>query len=399
MKQKVKITIILIIFSLIMIYVFSYFNKKYSEVDYINVGKAILSQSYGMKEGTYNFNDGVISMGKTLYENDKFDISGEGVIDKDKYGNIKFYINSNGHCIYKNSLDNVKYMDSECQRFENLVVDIIKNNNNVSFSSLDDNLSYKISDKDDFIGEWISEDYTGNITLNKYSQGKNYIWFKNKNGVISDVIEFNIDCLNSNGANYNKEVFYCSGAIVKIDSLDWIVVSDNSSEITLMKKTALSDKMSHCTAFKSNSCYYIDENDYVSYKWSNSYVNMYLNDYFINELSASTKYNLQATEICDEFDNMSCNEESCGGLKKEEINKYGYTCDNYTYSLVRLLSYKEYNKLFVALNENSLIRGNYLLINSFSNNKASIVDSNYEVFIEEDILSLNKIRPVITLKK
>mgnify|MGYP003301845284 CR=1 FL=1 len=23
------------------------------------------------------------------------------------------------------------------------------------------------------------DDYTGNITLNKYSQGKNYIWFKN----------------------------------------------------------------------------------------------------------------------------------------------------------------------------------------------------------------------------
>ena len=168
------------------------------------------------------------------------------------------------------------------------------------------------------------DDYTGNITLNKYSQGKNYIWFKNKNGVISDVIEFNIDCLNSNGASYNKEVFYCSGAIVKIDSLDWIVVSDNSSEITLMKKTALSDKMSHCTSFKGDNCYYIDENDYVSYKWSNSYVNTYLNDYFINELSAFTKHNLQAVEICDEFDNMSCNEESCGGLKKEEINKYGY---------------------------------------------------------------------------
>ena len=134
MKQKIKITIILIIFSLIMIYVFSYFNKKYNELDYINIGKAILSESYGMKEGTYNFNDGVISKDKIIYESDKFNISGKGVIDKDKYGNVKFYINSNGHCIYKNSVDSVKYMDSECQGFENLIVDIIKNNNNYNYS-------------------------------------------------------------------------------------------------------------------------------------------------------------------------------------------------------------------------------------------------------------------------
>ena len=104
-------------------------------------------------------------------------------------------------------------------------------------------------------------------------------------------------------------------------------------------------------------------------------------------------------EICDEFDNMSCNNESCGGLKKEEILKYEFSCDNYTYSQVRLLSYNEYNKLFNKLKENSLIKGQYLLINSYVLDKVSLVDSNYEVYIMEDILSFNKIRPVITLKK
>ena len=35
-------------------------------------------------------------------------------------------------------------------------------------------LEYKISDKDDFIGEWISEDYTGNITIDGKKIDKDY---------------------------------------------------------------------------------------------------------------------------------------------------------------------------------------------------------------------------------
>lgn len=379
--------------------IISYFNKKYIDLDYKTIGNAILSKSYEMEEGDYQFKDGVISSQKKIYSSDDFNIKGTGLINKDKYGNVKFYIDTEGKCIYKNSVDSVKFMNSKCQGFEELIVDVIKNNNVISFSSLDDNLSYKISENDNFIGEWIYGDYSGNITLKKYNEGKNYIWFKDSKGNISDVIEFNIDCLNSNGAVYNKDVFYCSGSVIKLDSISWIVVSDNSSEITLMKKAALEDKMAHCDSFVSDNCYYVDENNKVSYKWSNSFVNKYLNNNFINNLSESTKFNLVNTEICDEFDNMSCNEESCGGLKKEEINKYGYTCNNYTYSQVRLLSYNEYNKLFNKLKENTLIRGQYLLINSYIKDKASLVDSNYQVYIMEDILSFNKIRPVITLKK
>ena len=352
-----------------------------------------------MEVGDYQFNDGVISNGIKYYSSDDFNIKGNGLINKDKYGNIKFFIDTDGKCIYKNSVGNVKLMNSKCKGFEKLAVDVIKNNNTVSFSSLDDNLSYKISDSDNFVGEWIHEEHSGNITLSKYNDGTNYIWFKDKNGNLSDVIEFNIDCLNSDGAVYNKSVFYCSGSIVKLDSMSWIVVSDNNSEITLMKKTSLEDKIAHCDSFVSDNCYYVDDNNKVSYKWSNSYINKYLNNNFIEKLSESTKFNLVNTEICDEFNNMSCNDESCGGLKREEINKYGYTCNNYTYSQVRLLSYSEYSKLFNKLKENTLIRGQYLLINSYVEDKASLVDSNYEVYIMEDILEFNKIRPVITLKK
>lgn len=382
-----------------MIYILSYFSGKFVDLDYKNVGTAILSKAYEMETGEYQFKDGVISNGKKVYSSDDFNIVGNGVINKDKYGNVKFYIDSDGKCIYKNSLSGVKLVNSKCKGFEKLIVDIIKNNNTVSFSSLDDNLSYKISEDDNFVGEWINDKHSGNITLNKYSEGTNYIWFKDKNGNISDVMEFSIDCLNADGAGYNKDVFYCSGSVIKLDSMSWIVVSDNSNEITLMKKNSLEGKMSHCDSFISDNCYYVDENNKVPYKWSNSYINKYLNNEFLEELSQYTKYNLVNMEICDEFDNMTCNNESCGGLKKEEINKYGFSCNNYTYSQVRLLSYNEYNKLFNKLKENTLIKGQYLLINSYVLDKASLVDSNYEVYIMEDILSFNKIKPVITLKK
>ena len=39
------------------------------------------------------------------------------------------------------------------------------------------------------------------------------------------------------------------------------------------------------------------------------------------------------------------------------------------------------------------------MINSLNKDKASIVDLDYSVFINEDLLNQNKIRPVITLKK
>ena len=45
------------------------------------------------------------------------------------------------------------------------------------------------------------------------------------------------------------------------------------------------------------------------------------------------------------------------------------------------------------------IKGTYLMINSLNKDKASIVDLDYSVFINEDLLNQNKIRPVITLKK
>lgn len=382
-----------------MIYILSYFSKKYVDLDYKNIGNAILSKTYEMEVGEYQFNDGVITGNNKYYSSDDFNINGTGLINKDKYGNVKFYIDVDGKCIYKNSVDSVKIVDSKCKGFEKLIVDIIKNNNMVSFTSLDENLSYKLSDSDNFAGEWINEKYNGNLTLSKYYEGTNYIWFKDKNGNISDVIEFSIECLNANGAVYNKDVFYCSGSVVKLDSISWIVVSDNNDEITLMKKNSLEDNMAHCDSSISENCYYVDEEDKVTYKWSNSYINKYLNNNYINLLSNETQSNLVSIEICDEFDNMTCNEESCGGLKKDEIKKYDYTCNNYTSSKIRILSYNEYNKLFNKLKENTLIKGQYLLINSYVEGKTSMVDSNYEVYIMEDILSFNKVRPVITLKK
>ena len=146
-----------------MIYILSYFSGKFVDLEYKNVGTAILSKAYEMETGEYQFKDGVISNGKKVYSSDDFNIVGNGVINKDKYGNVKFYIDSDGKCIYKNSLSGVKLVNSKCKGFEKLIVDIIKNNNTVSFSSLDDNLSYKISEDDNFVGEWINDKHSGNI--------------------------------------------------------------------------------------------------------------------------------------------------------------------------------------------------------------------------------------------
>lgn len=397
MKQGIKYTIVFILFLAIMIVVFSMYSNHFDEVKYINGGNALLSKLYELKEGSYQYNDGNITGNNVVIYDDDFYFNGEGKIEIDKYGNIKFFINTKGFCVYKNYMDSVKLMKNKCNEFDTIKIEIIKNNNKISFKSNVNNLEYKISTKDDFKGEWIKKDYSGNLTINNYNEGNNYIWFKDSNGNLSDTIKFKVDCLNTDNAKYNSDIFYCSGSVVSIDNLDWIVISDKSNEITLMSYDFLDNELSHCFGQESDFCYYMKDTVYP-YRWGNSYVNSYLNNTYIDELSDTVKDKLITKYICDEYDNDDC-DGNCGGYSKEYINHNNWKCSEYTSSKIRLISFDEYNYLYKNLGEDKKIKGTYLMINSLNKDKASIVDLDYSVFINEDLLNQNKIRPVITLKK
>lgn len=396
MKQGIKYTIIILLFFITMFFVVSIFSDRYDKVEYENLGKDLLKKIYELDEGEYEYKSGVLSNSESIYRWEINPIDGEGLVDIDRYGNVKFFINVDTGCIYKTSMGNVNYMKTKCNQFDTVDIEVIKNNNKVSFKSSFSNLEYKISNKDDFKGDWIKTKYDGNLLINSFNEGDNYIWFKDEKGNISDLVIFSVDCLSSKGSVYDKNVFYCTGSIVKLDSFEWIVVKDESDKITLMKKNSLEEKISHCDLGDDSYC---SGSDTSIYRWSASKVNDYLNNSFINVLSEETKLQLETEYICDEYVNYTCDEMSCGGFKKNTINNNNWNCVDYTPSKIRLISFDEYNHMYSKLGNSSLIKGSYLMINSLSHNKSSIVDNNFSVFINGNILEEYKIRPVITLKK
>lgn len=396
MKQGIKYTIIFILFFVTMFFIVSFFSDKYDKVEYENLGKELLKKIYELDEGDYEYKTGVLSNSENIYRWEVNPIKGEGKVNIDKYGNVKFYINVDRGCIYKTSIGNVKHSKNNCNQFDTVDIEVIKNNNKVSFKSSYKNLEYKISEKDDFSGEWIKKEYSGNLLLNSFNEGDNYIWFKDENGNISDVVTFSVDCLKSKDSIYDESIFYCSGSIVNVDGMEFIVIKDESDKITLMKRNALDVKISHCDLGDDSYC---SGDDLSIYRWSTSKVNGYLNNTFINSLSEEIINKLETEYICDEYVNYSCDDMNCGGFSKNIINKNNWSCVDYIPSKVRLISFDEYNYIYSKLGESSLIKGSYLMINSLTHNKASIVDNNFSVFINGDILEEYKIRPVITLKK
>ena len=397
MKQGIKYTIIILLFFVTMFFIVSYFSDGYNKVEYENLGKHLLKKIYTLDVGEYRYKSGVLSDDDNIYrwENDKID--GEGFVNVDKYGNVKFYINNDDGCVYKTSIGNVKYSKNKCNKFDSVDIELIKNNNKISFKSSKANLEYKISSKDDFKGEWIKKEYNGNLLISSYSVGDNYIWFKDENGNISDVVTFSVNCLDTKDSIYDSNVFYCSGSVVLLDNTEWVVIKDDIDRITMMKKKSLDENIAHCDSEYSNFCYYGE--DTSMYRWSTSKVNYFLNNTYLNSFSEEVKASLVTEYICDEYVNYTCDGGNCGGYKKSVINYNEWNCVDYTPSKVRILSFDEYNYIYSKIGENKLINGSYLLINSLSHDNASIVDNDYSVFIKGNILDEYKIRPVITLKK
>lgn len=396
MKKWMKYLIVVIVFLLVMSGILIYFTYRSEKIKLINKSNDLLEFLYTLDSGDYEYSKGFIFNNNKLIS-DTYYYDGNGKINIDKYGNVKFYINTDNYCIYKASIGKVSIKDGECKNYSNLSVGITKNNKAISFFSTKNNLSYKLSNKDDFKGKWISEEYNGNIVIKSYNEGDNYIWFKDENGVLSDVIKFNVDCLNGNKVTYNSDVFYCSGSTLLIDDDEWIVVKDIGSEITLMLAVSIEDKFSHCTNYKSEYCYY-NEKESSGYSWNNSHVNYYLNNVYINKLNDKIKSSLISKQICDEYIYNDSND-NIGGNLKEEIEASNDICNKYTSSKVRILSYNEFNYIYNKLEDISLFEGNYWLINSFVSNKGSVINSNNEVYIMEDLTEVNSIRPVITISK
>ncbi len=382
MKKNYKYVIVVITFLLIMAGIIFYFKERYNKIVYKNSANHLLKEVYNLEMGDYIFSHGYLinSMGKKINDVKYFD--GNGNINKDKYGNVKFFINTDDYCLYKTSLGKIRVSEHKCSSYGKIDLEQTSNNSVVSFKS-DKFLYYKVSNHDDLKGDWI---YGGNdIVIKSFDEGDNYIWFKDSEGRLSDVIKYNMSCIYTEGNKYDENIYYCIGSSIVIDGTDWLVVDMSNDEMTLMSRYAI-----------GSMPLYEGTKDY---KWSNSNVYFKLNNDYINSLPSSIKDKIIVKSICNDYSIQGCkNNEGCGGYLKEVINENKWYCSDYVDSKVRLLSYDEYNRIYMSPHKNNFI-SEYWIINTFEKNKGSVIQSNGEVYIMEDLSSSINVKPVITISR
>ena len=274
-----------------------------------------------------------------------------------------------------------------------------KNNNIISFIVNEKNLEYLISNSNDLNGKWVKPEYTDNIIIKSFDEDKHYIWFKDKDGNLSKSYSYSVECFFANKGEYDKNKYYCDGSIVSIDDINYIVLDDNMKDITIMKQNSLDVKLSHCLDNVSDYCYYTTDG-VSNYKWSKSYINYYLNNIYIKTLNDNIQSKLKEIPICDDFITSGClNDEGCGGFTKNEINFNNWSCNNYSKSKIRILSYNEYVNIFEKIKNKTVLIGNYWLINSGVDNRGSSVQFNYNVYIKEEYTTKLDVKPVFTISK
>ncbi|NLC47931.1 MAG: hypothetical protein GX758_01040 [Tenericutes bacterium] len=400
MREVKKVIILTMLFVVISIVIIFFFIMNYKKIELNSKAKELISYVSSSQVGKYTYKVGVLyNETGNIIKSDIF-INGIGTIEKDKYNNIKLLIETDQYCISKTSLKEVKIYKNKCKSFNDIEVSYIKNNVKVSFSLNKKDLEYKISNKDDFKGTWVHQNYNENLIINFFEEGEKYIWFKDKEGNISNTISLLIDCFYSDNSTYNSEILYCSGSIVTINDISYIVISDSEKEITVLNYISLDDKASHCLNEKSDFCYYKNEKEFKEYKWSNSYINYYLNNIYIDKLGDIVN-NIKEVYICDdEAGSKGCDsDDGCGGYQRELIEKNKWDCSEYTTSKIRLISYFEYNKVYANVDNKNIIAGNYWTINSSKTKKGSSIKYNGDFYILEDLTKKLEIRPVITLIK
>lgn len=385
MKKRDKYFIVVMIFLMVMVLVLSYFYNRYSNTGLINESKELLGDIYTLKSGKYELRNGSLYNSQNELVNDKEYVKASGFIEIDKYLNVKFKLNKDESCISKTSLGHIKFDNHTCEDDKEISVNLVKNNTNISFET-NEQLEYMVSNKDDFKGIWYKQEDNQNIIIKSYNEGKNYVWFKDKDGNLSKTYTFSINCLNTTNAKYKNDVFYCSGSTVILDDIKWVVIEDNNSSITLMKLLPLSQKFEFTK----------DENDF---RWSTSDIKSYLNNTFISELSKNTINKLSTMEICDDYDSLNCNNEVCGGRSREEINRNNYICYNYSNCKIKVISYDEFNYAFSNAKNKESLNGYYWSINSIELGYATSILYNYDYYILENKTNKLDVRPVIILNK
>lgn len=189
-----------------------------------------------------------------------------------------------------------------------------------------------------------------------------------------------------------KDNTYAVGDKVKIGGYNWHIVKTDGATVTLLLDGNEIANRSHVAAGNT------------TYKWSNSYINKYLNDTFYKELIQNGVSELDVITnqvgICDDASNANGN---TGALETESM-----TCNSsYVKSNVRLMTETEFNTIKNYLTTNSIDSsflysesiGKWALI-SAENGSNKIKQVNSSGTIESDTYtSLVNVRAVIVLAK
>lgn len=398
MKNTKKYIITIILFVVVMLLILLFFIFRYNYIHLLNKSRELLEYLYTLDIGEYKYKSGAIYTETEILSTDYY-FEGNGNIKVDDYKNVSFIIQSGDYCVSKTQLGEIKIEKKECHDFVTIEAQVNKNNNIISFIVNEKNLEYLISNSNDLNGKWVKPEYTDNIIIKSFDEDKHYIWFKDKDGNLSKSYSYSVECFFANKGEYDKNKYYCDGSIVSIDDINYIVLDDNMEDITIMKQNSLDVKLSHCLDNVSDYCYYTTDG-VSNYKWSKSYINYYLNNIYIKTLNDNIQSKLKEIPICDDFITSGClNDEGCGGFTKNEINFNNWSCNNYSKSKIRILSYNEYVNIFEKIKNKTVLIGNYWLINSGVDNRGSSVQFNYNVYIKEEYTSKLDVKPVFTISK
>lgn len=398
MKNTKKYIITIIVFVVVMLLILLFFIFRYNYIHLLNKSRELLEYLYTLDIGEYKYKSGAIYTETEILSTDYF-FEGIGNIKVDDYKNVSFIIQSGDYCVSKTQLGEIKIEKKECHDFVTIEAQVNKNNNIISFIVNEKNLEYLISNSNDLNGKWVKPEYTDNIIIKSFDEDKHYIWFKDKDGNLSKSYSYSVECFFANKGEYDKNKYYCDGSIVSIDDINYIVLDDNMKDITIMKQNSLDVKLSHCLDNVSDYCYYTTDG-VSNYKWSKSYINYYLNNIYIKTLNDNIQSKLKEIPICDDFITSGClNDEGCGGFTKNEINFNNWSCNNYSKSKIRILSYNEYVNIFEKIKNKTVLIGNYWLINSGVDNRGSSVQFNYNVYIKEEYTTKLDVKPVFTISK
>lgn len=398
MKNTKKYIITIIVFVVVMLLILLFFIFRYNYIHLLNKSRELLEYLYTLDIGEYKYKSGAIYTETEILSTDYY-FEGIGNIKVDDYKNVSFIIQSGDYCVSKTQLGEIKIEKKECHDFVTIEAQVNKNNNIISFIVNEKNLEYLISNSNDLNGKWVKPEYTDNIIIKSFDEDKHYIWFKDKDGNLSKSYSYSVECFFANKGEYDKNKYYCDGSIVSIDDINYIVLDDNMEDITIMKQNSLDVKLSHCLDNVSDYCYYTTDG-VSNYKWSKSYINYYLNNIYIKTLNDNIQSKLKEIPICDDFITSGClNDEGCGGFTKNEINFNNWSCNNYSKSKIRILSYNEYVNIFEKIKNKTVLIGNYWLINSGVDNRGSSVQFNYNVYIKEEYTTKLDVKPVFTISK